>query len=260
MSRRARTDNASAAFWDGVADRYDAEIFNTLAAEVKGTLRKTIVRFAKGAQVAADFGCGVGRFVPLLSKLAAQVHAVDFSQESIDIAARDYAALTNVSFRRANLAQGAPRICRADVALSVNVLVMPDREKRRAILKNTWRNIRSGGHLILVVPSLEAVLYSYQRLAEWHERDGEAAKTAIRRVEREATAELSSIVQGHVVIQAIPTKHFLREEALLMLAGCGFEPVADSRVEYAWHEDYDDPPNWLGAPFPWDWLFVALRK
>lgn len=260
--RRAKrnTDNASQEFWDGVADQYDDEIFNTLTADVRGELPRLITKYAKGAAVAADLGCGVGRFVPLLSRFAKTVHAADFSQESIDVADRDHGHLPNVSFQCVDLAKKSPRICRADLALSINVLVMPDREKYRAILRNTKRNVANGGHLILVVPSLETVLYTYRRMVEWHEREGLTSAAAVEDIEQEAAADIKSIVEGHVAIQDTATKHFLREEVLVLLSEFKFELIEESRVEYSWSEDYDDPPNWLSKPLPWDWLFVAKRR
>jgi hypothetical protein len=31
------------------------------------------------------------------------------------------------------------------------------------------------------------------------------------------------------------------------------------KLEYPWSRVFQDPPAWMGAPFPWNWLVVAER-
>ena len=253
-------NNATVAFWDSVASRYDEEIFNTLTSDIHGTLQDTIARYTKGVALACDFGCGVGRFVGLLGGLAERVVAVDFSKQSVALARDTWGHLPNVDFAHKDLARSPRPFCRADVGLSINVLVMPGSATRRAILKNTWRNLRPGSHLVLVVPSLEAALFTYMRFAEWYERDGDSPTSSVKKADREAAREIVSITGGLVKIDNTTTKHFLREEVILMLRQHRFEPVEELRVEYAWKEDIAEPPRWMRDPYPWDWLFVARRK
>jgi len=87
-------------FWDELADSYDEEICHSLASDRRGLLRKTIKGLAQGVPLAADFGRGVGRFEPLLSSLAQEVLAVDFSGRSLQVARSQYEHLTNVEFRK----------------------------------------------------------------------------------------------------------------------------------------------------------------
>lgn len=256
---RTRSNNATESFWNDVTPRYDEEIFNTLTSDVNGALRETITQYAQGVATVGDFGCGIGRFLGLLSGLADEVVAVDFSQKSVDLARTTWAESDHITIDRVDLANASRRFTKVEVGLSINVLVMPDSVKRRAILKNTWRNIRPGGQLILVVPSLESALYTYTRYAEWYERNGASPDAAIRRANREAMSEVQSLAGGIVTIDNTPTKHFLCEEVHVLLEQNRFEPLEAHRVEYAWSEDIESPPRWLKSPLPWDWLMVARR-
>ena len=114
--------------------------------------------------------------------------------------------------------------------------------------------------MLLVVPSLETVILTYSRLIEWYCREGNEHRESVKEVAGIARQELTSIVEGIVQINGTPTKHYLREEARVMLKQNKFKPVAEIKVEYGWKEDFEDPPRWLKEPYPWDWLFVAQRN
>ena len=55
------------------------------------------------------------------------------------------------------------------------------------------------------------------------------------------------------------TKHFLREELQVLFELKHFAVREESRVEYDWREEYEDPPAWMQQPWPWDWLFVVQK-
>ena len=61
-------------------------------------------------------------------------------------------------------------------------------------------------------------------------------------------------------IEGVPTKHYLREEAIVFLEEEGFQVVSVDKIEYAWNTEFDDPPRWMGSPGPWDWLLIARRR
>ena len=45
----------------------------------------------------------------------------------------------------------------------------------------------------------------------------------------------------------------------LMMQNAGFEMLAVEKVEYEWTTEFADPPQWLGEPYPWDWLLVCRK-
>ncbi len=249
-------------FWDNVADKYDDEIFNTLTSDRSQTLGKTIRKYATGVDLACDFGCGVGRFVPLLESCAKRVIATDFSARSLELAKRtiDKRSNAEVSFEKHDLAKTKPNICEADLGLCINVMIMPQFKHRQTILSNVRRNLASSGRLILAVPSLESTLYSLKRLLEWHCREGDNRKSTLSALEKEARDTTVSIIDGIVEIRGEPTKHYLREELLLMFDQTKFDVLEELRIEFEWDEEYEDPPAWMAAPWPWEWLFVLQKR
>jgi len=250
-------------FWDSIAPRYDNTIFNTLTADRNGNVERLIRKYATGVPLACDFGCGVGRFLPLLLDCCGTVFATDFSAASLKIAEHSVAAVDaeqeRVRFQKSDLTRQHQSFCKADMGLLINVLIMPRSDHRAAILTNARRNLRPGAPLVVAVPSLECVLYTLTRLIEWRVRDGDSYRSAENHVRRIAGREIKSLPGGIVEIEGTKTKHHLREEFLVTLRSSGFRLLEESRIEYDWNEDFVHVPRWLKDPYPWDWLFVAQR-
>ena len=57
----------------------------------------------------------------------------------------------------------------------------------------------------------------------------------------------------------MPTKHYLREELTTTAARFGLAVQEIEKIEYPWSSEFNSPPRWMRAPFPWDWL-VLLQK
>lgn len=56
------------AYWNKVAKQYDSEIFSVLANDKSNLLRARIEEFASGTKTASDMGCGIGKFLEILSE------------------------------------------------------------------------------------------------------------------------------------------------------------------------------------------------
>jgi hypothetical protein len=110
---------------------------------------------------------------------------------------------------------------------------------------------------MLLVPSTESAMYANQRLVEWNRRDGLQGKELTREVE--APRNTLELVDGLFGRDGVPTKHYLKEEAVMMLERTGFAPLSVDKVEYGWDSEFADPPFWLRDPYPWDWLVVASK-
>lgn len=245
-------------YWQRVGDRYETEIFASSLADTRGVIRRRLDQLADPRACAADFGCGVGHYLPLLSRRFRVVHGIDFAEALLDQARERTRGLDNVAIHRANLASGRAKlpVSKLKVAVCANVLISEDGGQRRGILRTIHRHLSPGGQLLLLVPSLESVLFSNQRLAEWNRRLGWSEADAI------ATGKLPAldVARGLIRIDKVPTKHYLREEAFVLLAAAGFAVSSCDKVEYRWDTEFEDPPGWMQSPGPWDWLFVAKRK
>ena len=245
--------------WDLAADRYDDEIFDTVANDRGSVIHDTLDRFIEPAHTVCDFGCGVGRTLRFLAARAKQVVGVDFSAASLEIAAGEVRNRDNIRLLKRDLATASRRFCEADVGLLMQVLIMPSVDLRRAILATTHRNLRSGSHLVAVVPALEVALLTYHRIGQWQQREGYSRNQAVKEMDSCAREEVISLVEGIVKISDTPTKHYLREEAVMLFRDAGFQVLEAKKVEYSWAADFESAPKWMQDPYPWDWLVVSRK-
>ena len=243
-------------YWDNVAADYDDQIHDSFANDHAGIIKRRIQKYAKSAHIACDFGCGIGKYLPMLSKRFKFVYAIDLSQKLLDLAEQNCGQHNNIRYIQSNLSNTKLRIRKSHFAVCANVLIADDRKARTGILKNINRHLVTGGHLLLLVPSTESALYADQRLVEWYRREGATESEA--RAERIRVGP--TLLDGIIKIQGVPTKHYLREEAAVTLANAGFEMVSADKVEYGWHTEFDSPPRWMREPYPWDWLIVARAR
>jgi SAM-dependent methyltransferase len=244
-------------YWERIGDRYEEEIFASSLADTDGVIRRRLDELANPRAVAADFGCGVGHYLPLLSRRFRSVHGIDFAEPLLDQARERTRTLDNVTIHRANLASGRAKlpISNVKVAVCANVLISKEAGLRRGILRTISRHLTSGARLLLLVPSLESVLFANQRLVEWNRRLGWSEPDAVA----SGTMPARELVRGLVRIDHVLTKHYLREEATVLLEAEGFELLSVDKVEYRWDTEFENPPRWMTRPGPWDWLFVAKR-
>ena len=236
------------AYWDRQAEHWDDEIFDSLAEDVRGVVRRAIRRAARRHRSVIDFGCGVGGYLRVLSREFETVHAIDWSARCVDHASALAASLPNVTVER-NTPRRLARLAHGFACVvAANVVIHPDNRVRRRLWSAIRRVVKRGGAGIFVVPSLESAAY-----CEFVRR-----RTAPRRAPaydfHPPTARPEA---GTVGIEGVPTKHYTAEELEATLAGAGFRLERLSRVNYRWSTEALDPPRQLRTRLPWDWLAEA---
>mgnify|MGYP000114837634 CR=1 FL=1 len=242
--------------WDRVASTFEEEIFNVPANDRKGHIERWVSQLAVPGTVATDLGCGVGRTLPMLATRYDTVYAVDVSSHCLDIAAQACAGHTNITYVHADLSDEGDRAFPAtDVVLCINTLLNASLEIRERLVRNTFRSVKKGGHLLLVVPSLNSALLAAYRHLQWNLRIGMSPREA----QRAAALNGDGLEHGIVHLDNVPTKHYLREELEAMLIEGGFAIEAFEKIEYPWSTEFADPPAWMKAPYPWDWFVAAQR-
>lgn len=247
-------------YWNQVAENYDNEIFDVLAHDDKNLITTRIEMLSSAEHSAADLGCGIGKFLPVLSKCFDHVYAYDISERCIEQACDSVRELTNIEFVRTDLARPLKTMPAVDFILCVNSLIMPSMAQRTRYLKLIHNHLRQNGHLILVVPSLESALYSRMRLIEWNVRRGLSHGTAVRAGTNGSTNRRAiRLQQGIVNLDHVPTKHYLEVELCAMLGELDFELYEIVKIEYDWKTEFPSPPRWMRSPYPWDWLVTARK-
>ena len=117
----------------------------------------------------------------------------------------------------------------------------------------------ASSRVLVLVPSLESTLYADTRLVEWNMREGKSHARAVRQVQHGESGMIGPAVAGVVERGGEPTKHYLREEAIVLMRGAGFDVEHADRVQHGWNEVFNHPPRWLRDPYPWHWLLVCRR-
>ena len=229
--------------WDRVAISFEKEIFNVPANDRKGLIAAAVARHADPDGVAADIGCGIGRTVSLLAAHFRMVVASDVSSECLAIASHRNKVADNVTYHHADLVESRPPGPAAHFALCINTLLLADADKRSRMMGHVCSAVRKGGHLLLVVPSIESVLLTHARHAEWRSRvNGRATEPG------SASDDSRELLRGVVRIDRVPTKHYLKEELHDLLAGEHMEVVGIDKIEYPWSTEFQGAPRWMKDP------------
>jgi SAM-dependent methyltransferase len=246
-------------FWNSVAEEFEDEIFNTLTGGRTPVIQQQIDRYKDKDAVAADLGCGTGRYLPTLSDGFKLVHAIDFSDKCLDVARKAYPKLENVVYAQHDLGRDTVRLRGVSFTICVNTLIMGSAKTRENIWANLSRCVMKGGHLLVVVPSIESALLSHFRVVDWNARSGENhTRQGFKRFPANGGKKYS-FRDGVLDIETLPTKHFLEEELIVTLDRMGFKTLHIDKVEYPWASEITSPPRWMKEPYPWDWLVVGQR-
>lgn len=244
-------------YWEKIAPAYNEEIFDVLHNDKKAIIRSTIESLASPTAAVIDIGCAIGKWLPVLSPAFKKVLAVDISARNLDIARNAYPQLRNVTYRRADMSSGTVSFPRADVAVCINAILTSSIQKRIHFFKNISTCLKKGGHLILVVPSLESWLMTRVIQKRWKI---DAALFRNDLPAKEAARRYDNLQEGNVEIDNVPTKHYLEGELKLLLAQEKFITEDCRKIEYDWKTEFIDPPGWLKEPRPWDWMVLARKK
>ena len=248
-------------YWNNVANRYESEIFSVKQHDRSGKILSKVKKYGGKDRTASDIGCGIGHFLPLLSNLFREVLALDISSRCIAKAQAACAHLPNISYRVVDLAASRARLPAVDFALCVNAIITSSITHRNRMLDVVCKHLRPGSHLVLVVPSLESAFLTDFRLIEWNLRDGMTPGRAVRsgfRAHRQTNKPRA--YEGVVPIDRVDTKHYLKEELIILLKNRGLRTLEIEKIEYPWTTEFTSPPRWMQAPHPWDWLLVAQKE
>jgi len=237
----------SGRYWDAAAGNWEDEIFSSFHNDRKGVIAAALKAAADPHATLADFGCGVGIYLPLLGRLFGAVHGFEQSAACVAVARRKVRAQKNVAVHVAS--RSAPQWRGAfDAVLCANAAIHPRRAVWRGVLQSAHDLLRRRGRLILVVPALGSARLLMRAEA------GRAAEPSVV-VARDAGGA------AHVTIDGVATKHYTRAELQRELAALGFAGIRIRRIEYSWACHGMRPPADLPAgrraAKPWDWLVTA---
>ena len=244
-------------YWEKIAPIYETEIFDVLKNDKNGHIVKAIQSFANPKKSIIDIGCAVGKWLPVLSPLFKQVHAIDISAKNLAIAEQKYTALKNISYQRIDMSAKTVPDIQFDAAICINAILTADLKKRNLFFKHMASFLKPKADLVLVVPSLESKIFSHIIANKYNVDD---AKNDIAPTGKKAIEQIRYIKDGVTDIDDVPTKHFLKEELELLLDLEGFSTKQIQKIEYDWSTEFHKAPSWLKNPKPWDWMVHAKKK
>jgi SAM-dependent methyltransferase len=247
-----------ALLWNKTAENYDKKIFNVFQNDKKNKLKRYIRKYANKENTAIDFGCGVGKALPLLAPFFKEIIGVDVSKKCIAIAKS--APFNNVSFKEKDLAAKNINLPSVDFAFCCNVAMSDDVAKNHRIIKNVLSTLNKDGVALFVLPSLESASLATWRLISWYDREGiDLTDIPKDELSHMYVNSQKQILDGIVMIDSVPTKHYLITELYALFNSGDFILQKLDRLEYGWETEFTSPPNWMQAPYPWDWVIEAKR-
>ncbi len=248
-------------YWDNIAEYYESEIFPVLENDTEGLVVGLIEKYGDRDCIASDLGCGIGHFLPFLSREFNRVTAVDISEVCIDRAKEECTHLDNVEYICTDISAGTADLPEVEFCLSVNALITPSLEDRLKMFDIIGTHIKKDGHLVLVVPSLESAIFCDFRQIESNLRSGLRPAAAVNAdfQTRKSLRNSDGLFEGNILIDDVPTKHYLKEELIAILSERNLSIIEFSKIEYPWSAEFISAPRWMSEPFPWDWLVVARK-
>jgi len=242
--------------WNRIAPTYNAEIFDVFQSDIKKVLTKYFQKHTNTKLYGIDFGCGNGKAFSYLAQRFKKVLGLDISQKLLNQAKT--LPYTNVSLKQADLTKPL-RLPKADFIFCCNVAILPEVETNITIIKNIQKTLKVGGHALVVIPSLESMIYSAWRLIDWYKKENVKPE----KIDPSEYAGLSGkkidILQGLVSIDGVTTKHYTQQEIEVVFSRCGLTVSKIEKIEYEWNSEFAKPPKWMKAPYPWDWLVECAK-
>jgi SAM-dependent methyltransferase len=244
--------------WDTIGDSYNNQIFDVFKSDRNKILQHYFKKHANKKHTAIDFGCGTGKSFEYIAPIFKKVIATDISNELLTQAAQ--LGYKNVMFKRLDLTLKKLPLPEVDFVFCCNVAMLPEIEKTHAMIANIKRSLKKNGVALIVLPSLDSVLYSAWRLIEVYQKEGVTIDDIPDSEFAYFKASKRKIIEGIIHIDHVPTKHFMQPELEVVFRNAGLTITAIEKVEYNWDTELAEPPAWLGEPYPWDWLVECKRK
>lgn len=244
--------------WNEIAPTYNEEIFDVFNSDKKGKLNKYFNKYANRNQFAIDFGCGNGKALHYLAPRFKKVLGLDISQRLLDQA--EQLGFENVALSQKDLTLSSLRLPKADFAFCCNVAILADVDMNNRLIRNVRKSLKPSGAAVFVIPSIESVLLSGWRLIDWYKQEGVKPKEIDDDEIATFQPEKYEILQGLININGVLTKHYSAPEIEVVFARAGFAVQAIEKIEYDWTSEFSEPPRWMKAPYPWDWLVECTAK
>lgn len=128
--------------------------------------------------MAADFGCGPGYWINSIRK-ANKIYAIDFSRAMLDEAAK------RSPFNTVYLCQELSSVSlpeKIDFALCFNAIMPESHTHALSIFRNIFSTLAPQGRIVVILPSMESVLYTSNILHFFKAQEGKETESFDERI------------------------------------------------------------------------------
>jgi ubiquinone/menaquinone biosynthesis C-methylase UbiE len=230
-----------AADWDQLANAYAEEVCDIFMRDRRGVIGRWLKASGqlRGRRTVLDLGCGIGSFFRKYGRRLGAKTGSDHSARMLHFARSRCRGQRDITWEQADVfALPARWQASADLVVCANVLTFVAPGACRRALRQIVRAAKPGGHVLLIIPSLE----SHDAVV--------AVETGRAFPARRATA----VVQRDDRRQRFFTAAGIQELA----RGTGLTMVRVRKVWYPWADEGITRPPRAGEP-PWDWLVTGRR-
>ena len=245
------------AHWDKIAAKYNEKIFDVFESDRTKRLVRYFRKHSNKNHDAIDFGCGTGKAFEYLSPGFRTVHALDISSQCL-VSARKR-PYSNLTFKRQDLSRPNLRLPKVNFVFCCNVIMLPEIEKNQIMIRNIYRCLKKNGSAVIVIPSLESIMFSSWRLIDLYKSEGVKPNDIPSSELAYFKGSKPDILQGIIYIDGVATKHYSHPEIQILFERSNLEVTAVEKLEYNWDSEFSAPPKGMKAPYPWDWM-VECRK
>src|SRR3989344_9015874 len=135
--------------WDKTAKNYFSEVVSPFAEGVDNPIfwyldHKIVVDKKKMSVM--DMGCGIGNFLPTLSKKFAKVVGFDFSPKMVDISKDKVKNLKNVTVLVRDARELSEFYNQFEVVVTVNSILLPNIKEIEKMFKETYKKLSIAGN------------------------------------------------------------------------------------------------------------------
>jgi SAM-dependent methyltransferase len=191
--------------------------------------------------VLVDAGCGIGTFLKRFGRRYGEVHAFDFAGKMVERSKRRCVKMSHVHWQTLGLEDAAAAIGPVgDLTVCLNVITSTDADLRRRQWKSLAGLARPGGHVLVVVPSVESAVHVMQ-------------------VADETDAADAADIEGGLLPRGDSEqnqKHYTRDEMQQVMRKHGLRVVVLRRIHYPWSDEGLDD---YAARRPWSWVCLARK-
>jgi len=244
--------------WDRLSEDFSSKVLQIAEIDLTHSISKTLKKLGGKSKIAADLGCGIGSSTRLLAPHFKSVTGFDFSNPLLE-SARNKTSAKNVNYKYLNFGCSAPIKKNFDVCLSVNAFISNDHFARKLGEKNIVAMTKPKGYVVVVVPSFESIMRTYQILKDCQIDQINSDAKADQFVNSIAANEIVSFSSGIVKVGDVPTKHYLQDELLDTFSVLGLKNLECHRVSFPWHEILENLPARFSATPPWDWMMIGRK-